>query len=53
MDLVPAMGGLKFGEKGLNYKPYETPGMSRVNTELPQSNPLFQAPQVQATGDNL
>ena len=23
------------GEKGLNYKPYETPGMSRINTELP------------------
>eukprot|EP00347_Sterkiella_histriomuscorum_P013326 403365145 len=35
------------GEKGLNYKPYETPGMSRINTELPQSNPLFQQqPQV-------
>jgi hypothetical protein len=29
-------------EKGLNYKPYDAPGMSRVNTELPQSNPLFQ-----------
>lgn len=40
MDLVPAGFGVK-GEKGLNFKPYETPGMSRVNTELPQSNPLF------------
>ena len=29
VDLVPKAGG------GLNYKPYETPGMSRINTELP------------------
>lgn len=27
--------------KELNYKPYQTPGMTRVNTTLPQSNPLF------------
>jgi hypothetical protein len=37
MDVVP-VGGAK---GGLNFKPYETPGMSRVNAELPQSNPLF------------
>jgi hypothetical protein len=41
MDLVPSTG-FSMKEKGLNYKPYEAPGISRVNTELPQSNPLFQ-----------
>jgi hypothetical protein len=34
MDLVPS-SGFSMKEKGLNYKPYDTPGMSRVNTELP------------------
>lgn len=40
LDIMPT--GFPKGEKGLNYKPYDAPGMSRVNTELPQSNPLFQ-----------
>jgi hypothetical protein len=39
LDLIPSQ--LAKGEKGLNYKPYDTPGMSRVNAELPESNPLF------------
>jgi|JI9StandDraft_1071089.scaffolds.fasta_scaffold23329_3 hypothetical protein len=33
LDLLAAGGFPK--EKGLNYKPYDAPGMSRVNTELP------------------
>jgi len=31
------------GQKELNYKAYLAPGSTRVNTELPQSNPLIRA----------
>ena len=36
---------------GLNYKPYSTPGMTRVNTTLPQSNPLFQQEESKGNSD--
>lgn len=36
---------------GLNYKPYSTPGMTRVNTSLPESNPLFKQEAAQMNPD--
>jgi hypothetical protein len=38
------MGDLQIegiGSGGLNYKPYQTPGMSRAQPNLPQSNNIF------------
>ena len=36
---------------GLNYKPYQTPGMTRVNANLHESNPLFKQEQAQVNPD--
>lgn len=36
----------------LNYKAYAAPGMTRVNTTLPQSNPLFQQEESKGNADD-
>lgn len=50
------MGDLQIdgiGAGGLNYKPYQTPGMSRAQPNVPQSSNIFQseAPSSLTNGD--
>lgn len=50
------MGDLQIegiGAGGLNYKPYQTPGMSRAQPGVPQSSNIFQAenPSIGGNGD--
>lgn len=52
MEMMPS-SSLHFSrpEKELNFKPYVNQSTGRVNTELQQSNPLFQ-PTVEVNPDD-